>query len=120
MKKQKQKVGRPCSSNSGKPRIHRVSLRITDSARNAVMRLIQNDNLNNAINDLLENLDTNLVYISKDEQQLLEYGLNIQDSVSYYSSIILNDLEESKENIRSKDEELITMTNEYYSNVDNW
>lgn len=118
MKKQKRKAGRP--PRSSEPRKHRVSLRITDSARNSVMRLMQNDNLNNSINDLLENLDTNLVYISNDEQQLLHDELEIEDVVSYYSSIILNDIDEAKYNIRSKNEELISMTNEHYNNVDNW
>lgn len=118
MKKQKRKVGRP--PRSSEPRKHRVSLRLTDTAVSAVCRLMVNDNLNNAINDLLENIEESIIYISKHEQQLLNDGLGIEDSVSYYSSIMLNDLEESKENIRNQDEELITMTNEHYSNVDNW
>ena len=119
MKKQKRKVGRPCSSKHG-ARNHRVSLRITDTAQNAVCRLMANDNLNNAINNLLENIEESIIFISQNEQQLLHDGLGIEDTVSYYSSIILNDLEEAKENIRNQDEELITMTNEHYSNIDNW
>ena len=116
----KRKVGRPPRSGKHGARNHRVSLRITETAKNAVTRMMQNDNLNNAINDLLENLDTHLVYVSDHEQQLLNDGLGIDDVVGYYSSIIMNDIEESKDNIRSKNEELITMTNEHYSNVDNW
>ena len=115
----KRKVGRPCSSKHG-ARNHRVSLRITETAKQAVCRLMKNDNLNNAINDLLENLDTHLVYVSDHEQKLLHDGLEIEDTIGYYSSIIWNDIEEAVTNIRSKNEELITMTNEHYSNIDNW
>ena len=118
----KRKVGRPPRSGKHGARNHRVSLRITETAKNAVCRLMQNDNLNNAINDLLENLDTHLVYVSDNEQKILADGLAIEeeDVVSYYSSIILNDLEEAKDNIRKQSDELITMTNEHYSNIDNW
>jgi hypothetical protein len=116
----KRKIGRPPRSGKHGARNHRVSLRLTDTAKNAVCRLMQNENLNHSINDLLENIEENLIYVSNYEQKLLDEGLGIKDTIGYYSSIILNDLEEAKDNISKQSEELITMSNEHYNNVDNW
>ena len=78
------------------PRINKVSFRISNTAKNGVLKLMNNTNLNSAINSLLENLDSNLIYVSHDEKELLKkvYGI---DAVSFYSKIILSDLNEARD-----------------------
>lgn len=98
----------------GRPRIDAklrksktVSFRITPTAEKAVKRLMQSDNLNSAMNQLLENIESNIVFINDNEQQILNDGLGIEDAIAYYSAIILNDLEEARENIQEQSNQAI-------------
>ncbi|WP_289108140.1 hypothetical protein [uncultured Pseudoalteromonas sp.] len=94
----KRKVGRP-KKNPDELKNKTVSFRISQNTEKAVKRLTNNNKLNTAMNELLDNLESNIVFINEDEKQVLNDGLGIEDPVAYYSAIILNDLEEARHNI---------------------
>ncbi|WP_010554332.1 hypothetical protein [Pseudoalteromonas arctica] len=90
----KKNIGRP--KQGKEPRVNKVSFRISNSAKNGALRLMNNSDLNSAINSLLENLDSNLIYVSHDEKELLQkvYGI---EAISFYSKVILNDLNKARD-----------------------
>lgn len=94
----KRKVGRP-KKNPEQLKSKTVSFRISKDTEKAVKRLTNSIKLNTAMNELLENIESNIVFINNSEKQILNDGLGIEDPVAYYSAIILNDLEEARHNI---------------------
>lgn len=84
-----------------------MSFRISKDTEKAVKRLTNSTKLNTAMNELLENLESNIVFINENEKQILNDGLGIEDPVAYYSAIILNDLDESRHNIIEKQNQAI-------------
>lgn len=92
------KMGRP-KKKPDELKSKTVSFRISKDTEKAVKRLTNSDKLNTAMNALLLNLESNLVYVTDSEKQVLKDGLGIEDPVAYYSAIILNDLEEARHNI---------------------
>lgn len=102
----KRKVGRP-KKNPEQLKSKTVSFRISKDTEKAVKRLTNSTKLNTAMNELLENLESNIVFINENEKQILNDGLGIEDPVAYYSGIILNDLDESRHNIIEKQNQAI-------------
>lgn len=100
------KMGRP-KKKPDELKSKTVSFRISKDTEKAVKRLTNSTKLNTAMNELLENLESNIVFINENEKQILNDGLGIEDPVAYYSGIILNDLDESRHNIIEKQNQAI-------------